>query len=149
MVITTRTLIWLGLIVALFSGAALAIVVWNVPPSTGPLILFFALAFLTVTGLAQVVIGIFQHVRGQDRPARALRWSVQVGLAATALLVLQYFDMLTFITGGAVILLSAILEILFYLARPSPPPRASGPSRKSTHTLASQRPRGPARKRKK
>ncbi len=149
MIITTRTLVWLGLLVTLFSGAALGIIVWNVPPSTGPLILFFVLTFLTVTGLVQSFIAGFQTVRGFDHPARALRQSIQIGLAVTVLVILQYFDALTFITGGSVIVLSIVLEILLRMAKPTPPSPSFGSPQRSTHTMASQSSRGVKRKRKK
>ncbi len=145
MTITARTFIWLGLLIAVFAWAGLAILVWNVPPTGGPLTLFFAFAFLGVMGSFQVLLSVVQRLRGLDEPGRLLRQSLLAGVTAVVLLLLQYFEMLTPVTGGAALVLALILEVLIRQAWRGVPAQAVAPPRAKAHTMASQSSRGPKR----
>lgn len=139
MTITNRTLIWLGVGVALFAWGGLGILLGSVPPATGPLILFFGFAFLAVASTFLIFLALWQHSRGVPTVGSALRRSLLAGTVAVILLGLQYARLLTLMIGGAVVVLALIVEVLIvqlWRRQPSPP---STPPR--GHTMASQAPR--------
>ncbi len=151
MTITSRTLTWLGLVVALFTGVSLAIIVWNTPPNTATMVLFMGFFFLTTAALGTAIMAALQLARGQSAPATALRRGGWVGFLAIILALLQYLELLDAITASAAVLFVLASEILIrhYLRSRQAAPTGSRASRPSdAKTLASQTRKGPKRQRK-
>ncbi len=113
MVITTRTLLWGGLVVALFAWTSIAVLVGFSPPQWWNVLLFLELLFVGVTALAVVLLALVFRVRGREQPARVLRMSVLVGGVVVVLSSLQYLRLLEWTTGVGVVLMALLLEGLF------------------------------------
>lgn len=141
MTITVRSLIWIGLLLAMFAWAGLGILVSSVPPAPGPLALFFAFVFLAVTGTALFFLALFRYTRGVDGAGASLRQGVLLGAVALVLAALQYVRLLTPVTGGAAFVLVLLLEILSrQIGRRS---SVSSPPSSRGQTMAAHSSRGP------
>lgn len=134
MTLTTRSLFWLGLLIAAFGWANAAVVVVFVPPSGPTVALLLELLFLGVFGLALSTLALVFRLRKEDKPGRVLRESALIGLFVVTLLTLQYFQVLSLEIGAGLALVFILFEGLFlYRARrrrpPAPEVKMTPPSR--------------------
>ncbi len=113
MIITTRTLLWGGLIVSLFAWPSLVILTGFARPTRWNVVLALELTFVAVTALAVTVLAFIFRMRGKDYPRRVLREGVLIGLVVVLLLALQYLRLLTWIIALGLVLVFLLLEGLF------------------------------------
>jgi len=145
MTVTTRTVMWSGLLLFLVAGVALVAIVWTLPPEVTPLAFFFFFLFLATCGLVSALMAAFMRYRGVKRPGTALRQGLLAGLLAVILAVLQFLELLDVMTLAASVFLALLVEILVQQRQRlrRQPPLATGS--KGTKTLSAQKRRGPSR----
>lgn len=137
MTLTTRSFLWIGLLVALLGWASAGIVVFFVPPSGPTVVLLLELLFFGVLGIALTVLALIYRLRNQDKPGRVLREGVLIAFFVVCLLALQYFELLSPEIGAAIALVFILFEgLMVYRERP---PKPASPE---AATSAPSRPRG-------
>lgn len=147
MVITTRTLFWLGLVVSLLAWLAVGALIFTLSPESATvLVFFFAFLFLAVGGLVSAIIGAILRYRQVEKPAVALRQGMLVGLLAVILALLQYLAMLDMLAIVASVALVVLAEVLVqqrsrWRQRPSPSTRGGKATTMAAHKRSPRRSR--------
>ncbi len=149
MVVTTRTLTWMGIIITLISAVTLGIIVLNAPPTPPLIALFIGYLGLTTFGLFTTGHALIQHLRGRTQPHGILRRSVIAGITVIILVVLQYQGLLVLPLSLVILLMAIVIEITIYLylRRRAQVTTSSSASRGSTsHTVSSHTRKGPKKR---
>ncbi len=115
MVVTSRTLTWLGLTILFITGVTLGILVMNAPPAPALIALFIGYLGMATFGLVMTMTGLFQHLRGRSDPGGILRESALAGIVAVVIITLQYQELLTWPLGLVILLAAIIVEISVHL----------------------------------
>jgi len=160
--LSPRGVKWLGALLFLFSMSVIAILVTYVPPIPAMLILLFVFVFLGMSGLGMALTTWVLERRGSRSLDIAFFLGAVTGASAVTLLLLQYFQVLDWVTVLMVVVF-ALASIGVYLQTHKPPAerapgkrparkkrvqKASGKKKKDDNTLAAHAPRRRTRVRK-
>ncbi|NPA90341.1 MAG: hypothetical protein GXO55_02635 [Chloroflexi bacterium] len=120
MVITTRTLAWLGLGIFLLGVIILGVFLQYVPPTPPTVALLFFFTFITVAALGVALHALFLLARGKSAPEGTLFHGAWLGLMALVLLFTLYLGLLDWIVFGTIFMLGILGEVVYLYYRRMP-----------------------------
>ncbi len=139
--ITSRTVAWLGLLIALIGGLVVALILYSIPPQPTSLFLLFLFLFITVSALVTGVHAFLLHSRGKAFPEGSFFHGLWIGSVVLLLLLAQYIRILDWITLGVILVLALMGEGVYAYMHRARRAQASPTSGKKTTVQASTRAR--------